>query len=179
MGGMRKSERRTLKKDITPIDWARLAAYIDGEGCMCITPHYPNRAGKAVTHAVRLNIVNTDARLIQWISNTLGVGIVSIRNNNHPSLRDKTWTPQYVWTCDVGTTVDVLKGCLPYFIIKGEQAEIMIEFQATKGVHPSRGGGVPNNVIAFREKLRVKLNSLHTQSNGKRGNFKQKEAVSA
>jgi hypothetical protein len=90
-------------REPSQIDWARLAAFIDGEGCISISG--PSESGKRTRSTYLLaKITNTDARLLEWVGNTLRMA------------------------------TEVLEGCLPYFIIKKEQAEVGLAHQRLIGI---------------------------------------------
>lgn len=98
------------------IDWARLAALIDGEGCICIP-----RAGRKRRYPV-VAVYNTDPRMILWIQSKFG-GHVSKK------MKSKARKPLLEWRARRSETEQVLVGCLPYFLIKREQAEVAIAYE--------------------------------------------------
>jgi hypothetical protein len=104
---------------IEAIDWARLAAYIDGEGSIQIRPH---RARS--NHALNISITNTDYRLLVWLESNFGGKIYKV-------VGCKTTTKKHVWRWEARAAGcrPILEGCLPYFIVKREQAEIAIAFK--------------------------------------------------
>lgn len=149
------------KKDLTlvsQIDWARLAAFIDGEGCVAINcashsldnPQYKRRPK---VEYVRVGIINTDIRLGLWLQNTFG-GALSIKTR-----QQKHYKEAYQWTVSCVIACDVLRGCLPYLICKREQAETCLALQATM----KRWGvkGVPQDIVEKRAELKAKLHVLN------------------
>jgi hypothetical protein len=117
MSGVKQVNRRTLKVDIKDVDWARLAAYIDGEG--------------------------------------------------------KKHRQVHIWQVEARLASQILEGCLPFFIIKREQAEVCIAFQKTKVLHNCgrRGDRTPPNVIQMREQMAHEVREL------KHVNYEAKEAI--
>jgi len=95
-----------------------LAAYIDGEGYIHITPPRRKHAG-----CLEVDIGNTDYRLLVWLKETFGGGISNV--TVHSFRKKKMWR----WEVSRHRAEEVLVGCLPFFIIKKEQAEIGIAFQ--------------------------------------------------
>lgn len=141
---------------VSQIDWARLAAYIDGEGGVHIltTSHTsPTHQGRPKNEFVRVAITNSDMRLALWLQDTFG-GAVQVRTLQNPAHK-----PIYVWTVSCAYAVAVLQRCLPYFITKREQAELCIALQATM----KRWGvkGVPESVIKERFVIREKIHVLN------------------
>jgi hypothetical protein len=177
MAGVKKANRKVLKDDIKDVDWARLAAYIDGEGCIGIIPTRGQAMRrKSPNHHLKVFVANTDPRLLDWIFETVGVGMC-YRLPNSPSLaaniNSGKWKPRFQWWVTAKPAAQILEGCLPYFIIKREQAEIAIAFQKTKTFH---GKGrlrehLPANVIQMRDEMASAIRDL------KRVNHEMKEAV--
>lgn len=100
-------------KNPSKSDYARLAAYIDGEGCIRIS-----RSGELV-----IRIANTDIRLPMWCKATFS-GFTGIHSKGNGK-----WKPAYFWGITGNAASFILKQCLPYFIIKREQAELAIRSQ--------------------------------------------------
>ncbi len=112
----------------TEIDYARLAMAIDGEGMIDIHTHSqfrPHLNRVHVTHYVRIVITNTDPRLALWCKNTFG-GCVNPAKSRKPHHR-----PKLNWYCSSRKAISLIKPCMPYFLLKREQAEIALAFQET------------------------------------------------
>lgn len=112
----------------TQVDWVRLAAFIDGEGMIDIHTHRQFRKHLARVHEtryVRIIIVNTDPRLARWCQATFG-GSVSFGRRKNPKHR-----PTLGWYVSSRKAIEILKGCMPYLLLKLEQAEVGLVFQAT------------------------------------------------
>lgn len=141
--------KKSIPDNLTVADWARLAAFIDGEGCVTI-----GRQGKVGvngrSYALTIRIGNTDPRLMVWLKR-FGVG----------SFHDWEVAGQrhfYAWYVSARQAADVLVGCLPYLVIKRDQAELGIAFQATK---QWRGGkGVPEETRQSWREMSQQLSVL-------------------
>jgi hypothetical protein len=131
----------------TDTDFARLAAYIDGEGSINI-----NKFGNY--DCVRLDVFNTDPRLIVWLKRTFGGG-ATYREfpNEHQRF------PKYSWYIGAQKCCDLLEKCMPYFVIKREEAELVIAFQATKKYH--RWNPLPAGMLDHRTGMKKKLQLMH------------------
>lgn len=101
----------------TEIDWARLAAYIDGEGHIGIC----SEKNRKRAYSFSVSIGNTDKRLMEWLSETFGG--LPIRDKS--TIRKKKY---WLWFVNGERASAILTGCLPYFIMKRDQAEIGIQF---------------------------------------------------
>lgn len=148
---------------ITQIDWARLAAYIDGEGHVCIADqvHKTATRGQRRYGYAKVMIANTDPRLPQWLVQQFG-GSVQVRaTHSTRSGHQQRWKPCYQWSLSNGRAAELLRYALPYFLLKREQAELAIAFQMTS----RRWGvkGTPDHVLAQRQELRTKLRALTTR----------------
>lgn len=116
------------------VDWARLAAFIDGEGCIHITRNIAIRpGGKSPQYSMAITIGNTDVRLINWLHDTFGGNVYErkLTNVKHATA--------FTWQCSAKRAEAVLTGALPYFIIKQEQAQNALALQrliAVQGKKP-------------------------------------------
>lgn len=151
---------------VSQIDWARLAAYIDGEGCIRIagvkgaTPY-----SRRVLY-VEITITNTDLRLTSWLKDKFG-GCVYV-NNKHTN--KPNWSPSSAWTVASKYAATLLENAMPYFVIKREQAEVALAFQATI-ITDRRYGckGRPQELLDHQHALSAQLQSLKgTSSRAKR-----------
>lgn len=113
-----------------PLDLARLAAYIDGEGYIRIFG-----AGREHTDHIGLFVANTDYKLHTWLKSTFGGSIQVMRGRS--ARYKKCWK----WYAASKLSYVLLKACIPYFIMKRDQAEFAIELhelvQAQVGVRTS------------------------------------------
>lgn len=104
---------------------AYLAGIIDGEGT--INCQY-FKARKE--YRLRLYVVNTDKKLIDWLHNNFGgyVYLAKRHKLNHPNWKDKyEWI--YVPSKD---DKDLIKSLIPYLVIKKEQMVLFHKFLKTK-----------------------------------------------
>lgn len=135
-------------------DWARLAAFIDGEGCVSIQTSATTIKGKKYrTHVLRISVYNCNPKLAVWCRATFGSRI-------HPrKARKSNWKPGFEWVAQSDIAAWVLHGCLPYFLLKREQAEVALAFQETKKSY--RRQGVPSEVLRDRNNLQGQMASLN------------------
>lgn len=146
--------------NVSVIDWARLAAFLDGEGSISVafaTHKAPRLASKRTQYEyIRLTIANTDPRLIQWLVTTFGGKI-----RERVYTRNDRWKPAYWWTSSCVRAAEILQGCLPYFILKRERAELALALQATMKRCGRRG--TPQSVIDERAAIKTKLHVLNAK----------------
>lgn len=157
----------------TVIDWARLAAFIDGEGCIRITEkkekHYP----RAYLY-LQINISNTDPRLPAWLKKTFGGGVYHSRRASKLNVR---WSDCFMWMVSGGRVAELLQGCMPYFIIKREQAETALAFQETIGRKGGPGYSTPPEIVESQYKFKDALSSLKGRSSRRPGFQKRNETL--
>jgi hypothetical protein len=132
---------------VSEIDYARLAAYIDGEGCIRLQPSGHKRRNRFYTVVVIIG--QMDKRLTDWLEETFG-GSVAIGQGSK-------YLPMYYWKLGSQALDYVLVRCMPYFIVKGEQVKIALEYRATV---TDRTITLPQELIDRREELRAKLHQL-------------------
>jgi hypothetical protein len=136
---------------VPEVDWARLAAFIDGEGHIRVVSKVVKARGYRQDY-VEVIVGNTDPRLSVWLKDLFGGSIPK------PSASTSRCKVMYRWTIACAAAARVLQGCLPYFIIKRDQAEIALAFHSTlkrRGVK-----GTPDFVRASRADLKSKLHVL-------------------
>lgn len=145
--------------DVSDIDWARLAVLIDGEGSISITKLKPsaNARNKTDCYYLRTFVCNTDPRMILWCQERFGGAI-----RGKPRTDRLRHRPCWQWTIVAKGAEEVLQRCLPYFIIKREQADLALAFQKTmkRSAHSRWAGGTPENVLVFRNHCFEELKRL-------------------
>lgn len=144
----------------TQIDWARLAAFIDGEGCIGSYGTGKNRAGGYRTQNVRVIICNCDARLMTWLKEKFG-GCVS-QSKPTSGKTGVIWSAQFRWYLTGKSAASVLVGCLPYFVMKRDQAELGIAIQkltrSPGGMGP--GSKLSDSIVEERNRISNELSGL-------------------
>jgi hypothetical protein len=137
-------------------DWARLAAFIDGEGCIDIheSPYMPSRKKRSPIY-IRIHVSNTDPRLFKWCQDNFG-GTLQLRNKQRQG-----WRNCYVWFASCRRAAWILQNCLPYFVLKRDQAELGLAFVSTQGAH---GIKTSPEVLARRRELQQKLSDIKWKS---------------
>lgn len=140
---------------ISEVDWARLAAYIDGEGCISIKGVKGAQDWSRRVLYVDLTISNTDVRLVEWLLK-FG-GSVHMGKQRNP----EKWAVPYSWNAASRHAALLLTQCLPYFIIKRDQAEIALAFQRTILTDRRYGrAGRPPELLVAQHQLREQLATL-------------------
>ena len=143
-----------------PIDLARLAAYIDGEGHIRISG-----PGKRWTDHIGLRIANTDYKLHVWLKGTFG-GYISVVRGRCQHYK-KCWS----WNASGNLSYALLKACIPYFIMKLDQAEIAIGLHElvqaqimarTSGVKKNQYAVVCEEDLAKRKKFKEQLTMIRS-----------------
>jgi hypothetical protein len=136
-------------KQASQIEWAQLAAFVDGEGCICIVMK-DRRESRWDWRAFDLyvRIANTDPRLPQWCVQHFG-GNVKLA---YPTGYRKTHRACFTWQVYGRACGEILRGILPYSIIKKQQIEIGLAYVETLGKTYHRHT-MPESVKAKREEL--------------------------
>ena len=142
---------------VSQIDWARLAAYIDGEGCISIKSvrGYDDLSRRVMY--VDITVANTDPRLPQWAQSVFG-GSVALKKRAASS----RCSDCFHWNVASRWATSIVQGCLPYFIIKREQAEVALAFQQTIMPNHHFGGCKPRPIelIVLQQKFKDELSAL-------------------
>jgi len=169
----------------SPINWARMAAYIDGEGSILINPRGKGKTRPTVfgptepsTFYLKVTVSNTDVRLVEWIKQRFGGSWKDANTSKYYEGRNaKT---MYHWSASSARAAWILYNCFEYFVIKREQAEIGIALQASmtkfiRGTGQSKS--LPDHIIAERRELKRRL--LLLKARGKEITPLQLERIAA
>lgn len=104
-------------KDLTVAQAAYLAGIIDGEGSIML---YRREKGAAM----RVTVANTNRALLDWCATVCGVGNIVMTERSNPKHK-----PSGMWHVNSQAAASLLEQTRPYLVIKGEQADVAIEFQ--------------------------------------------------
>ena len=136
------------------LDWAQMASFIDGEGSVCINTAH-SKAGP--TFYLLITVANTDVRLMEWISFRFGGSYV--RANTGKYYEGRNVKDSWHWTTSGNRAAWILFNCMPYFVIKKEQAEIGIRLQESMDEFSPKfyRTGLPPELRNKRKELKRKL----------------------
>lgn len=151
----------TNKPEPTAIDWARLAAYIDGEGNIRIRSRI-EKSGAVRTY-LEVSVSNSDTRLIMWIGKVFGGGhFTADRRTKYAHQK-----PNFRWCSVSRRAAEIIAGCLDYFVIKRDQADIAVAFASTV----KRVGGKRHSreILEYRIALQEQLQNMHGWSGERHG----------
>jgi hypothetical protein len=142
----------------TVYDWVRMAAFLDGEGNLNINPR--RNRGHEVQVQVRILIGNTNPALAVWLRKTFGGNIVLRDSRRYNPNAKQT----YIWSCTAARAAWVLTNCLPWFLLKGPQAEILISLQEEiDRTRQGRGRRVTDESWERRFALKDELHKLNAK----------------
>jgi hypothetical protein len=132
-----------------------MAAFIDGEGSILIN----TQKAKKVTRGwyLRVTVANTDIRLLMWCKERFG-GAVREANAAKYYGEHKNYKNAYHWSLGGYPGAWVLRNCLPFFVLKREQAEIGIALQESIGPRSQgRKKVLSDETIEHRRNLKKRL----------------------
>jgi len=140
----------------TAIEWAQMAAYIDGEGSVLINTrgNQGNHESPSSRFYLKLTVANTDVRLPVWCKEHFGGSYKDA--NSEKYYEGKNWKRAYHWSCSSNRAAWIMYNCLPYFVMKRDQAEIGIQLQESMlAAHKFRS--LPSDVVGERRELKKRL----------------------
>jgi hypothetical protein len=131
---------------------AYVAGVFDGEGSVSIT------CAQQRYHTLRVEIVNTNPMLMQWLVEKMGGKITPLRQNQGLGTK-----PVFAWILRNLNAEVFLREVLPYLIVKREQAELALAFRAirTARVRKGRWPTVTEEAIVERESIRHQLRAVN------------------
>jgi hypothetical protein len=163
----------TISK-ISETDWIRLAAFIDGEGTILINRSEPTGRMKSPAHVLCVNIGNSSPVLIQWLFSCFG-GSIQPRKEK-PEIAEHR-RPFWNWCLREAQAEAVLRRCLPYFIIKREQAEIGLAFRNLKNLGTQKFTRVTAEQLQQREAMYQKIHLLNSSVISNKGQEVEKKGA--
>lgn len=118
------------KAEPTTLDWARLAAFVDGEGCMNIKDSkYTTKAGgERNYHVLTLSVFNSGIGLMRWLQDTFG-GKFWLSHGRQT--RPAHWHDCWKWSLDSARAEHAIRNIMPFLLVKHEQAEVALALRAT------------------------------------------------
>lgn len=148
-------------KRASDTDWARLAAFIDGEGTIYINRAARSRAEWSPRHSLCVVVTNSSPALITWLHETFG-GSVYTRSSPPSALSFRTKRQMWGWQLNQRMAYTILGHCLPWMIIKREQCRLGLEFiELLKAAGNNRGKKVTQEAIEGRDEFRRKIHVLN------------------
>ena len=139
-----------------------LAGIIDGEGGLIISKHTSNN-NRGYNYQVRLEVSNTDKRLLDWIFNIYGGRVVAYSATQTPKNSRKA---VYRWVCEGERLTHIAELIHPFSVIKKEEIDIVLQMRYRMQKPTSHKGkqgvqSLPQEELDFRHDLYLKLKELH------------------
>ncbi len=106
------------------IGLAYFAGLFDGEGCISIGHHKPQRGKRTEQHTLRCSVVMTDKKCVT--SFIVFGGSICQKTK---FLTNPKWQPQWTWSISSNQAKGFLETFLPFLRLKKKQAQLAIEFQ--------------------------------------------------
>lgn len=155
-----------------------MAAYLDGEGSILINLRNNRMTPESgpVGFYLRVTVANTDVRLMVWLKETFGGTYKDA--NTEKYYAGKNWKRAYHWGACCQRGAWILHNCLPYFIMKREQAEIGIQLQESMArFERGHAKSLPPELVAERSELKKRL--LILKAKGRVMELAQQERIDA
>ena len=143
------------ENQITEIDLTWIAAMVDGEGCIYINKN--NNAvknGGSPSYGVRLEIANTNKKIIDRVYDLLKIGIIQERIK-------KGKRTAYVWHVATQQASEILNLIYPFLIGKKKEAEIALSLQKVIDSNSGYKKKLSEEELDVREKHWKSLKNIH------------------
>ena len=156
---MLNNNMATRGKNLSKIDLAYMAGFIDGEGCISIykwsKKKMKNDNVKTQGYGLELSIGNTDYKTLRWIQDNVGGKIYEKKIKINLK---KLW----IWKMTGTKLTPFLKLIIPYLKQKKEQARSAFEFRKAKErkLHQQNFRGLTEEDAKFRKKCFIKIKQL-------------------
>ena len=149
---------------VSEIDWARLAAYVDGEGTIMIAKSEVKTGRKRPNYVLTLVVANTDPRLICWLNDNFG-GHSYLRQLAGSKLSQACGVVNrkdvFSWRQFEERAAEIIRHIMPFLIMKRDQAEVAIAYREIRKAG-SKGRKLTNEDMEVRECLRQQMRSLNS-----------------
>lgn len=109
-------------ENVTEIEWAQLATWLDSDGCISILKSKPSRSAVNSTYHPRIQVYNSASCVMEWLQNHFNGTVVDTKRHRREHKQP------HVWTCSTADHVALLKGALPYFLVKKDRALLLISY---------------------------------------------------
>ena len=113
------------------LDKAYLAGLIDGEGSIIIRRNNGNGNGRGLSLIVQVALASKP--VLDWAKSLYGGQVYTYRDK-----RNENWKPISHWHIGSREALALLLDTQSYMKVKGEEASVAIDFQATKSSRKSR-----------------------------------------
>ena len=149
---------------VSEIDWARLAAYVDGAGTIMIAKTNVKKGTKSAQYVLTLIVANTDPRLMCWLCDTFtGHALFSHSAQSRMAQQYRVVKRKtcFSWRQFEERAAEIIRHIMPYLIMKRDQAEIALAYREIRksGV---RGRRVTPENLDAREALRLEMRALNS-----------------
>lgn len=121
-----------------------MAGVIDCDGAIWIGAD-KSRNRKHPLYTLRISVSNTRPKLLHFFAEQFGGRVLRYEKKS-----DK-WRNEYRWAKSGTPAADVIRHCLPYLVIKREQALIALEFAST--ILEGSNRHIPDSYRELRERL--------------------------
>lgn len=112
---------------MTEVEWAYLAGFVDGEGCISASRHV-GRNGSTEYYYPHLTLGQKNKVHVEHLLQYGGT-LRAINIKNPKIGTGKSWR----WVVRAGEVEKVLRSILPYLVVKQPQAQLAIELCLAKG----------------------------------------------
>ena len=153
----KKLNYEAMTSQVSEIDWARLAAFIDGEGTIYINRQKARKPSWSPRYFLQVVITNTNPVLMTWLKDTFFGSVYYVKDKSNKFSKKQVMR----WQMNGRIGAIVLTRCLPYFVMKKAQAEVGIAFENLKTVNWSRRK-VCDSDLAVREQHRLAIHKLNS-----------------
>jgi hypothetical protein len=153
---------------ISELDWARFAAYIDGEGMISIRKA---KTASSPRFVLTVMVTNTNYRLMEWLKQTFG-GCISCAQRTGIGVYGQKHKDMYYWQITNAKALYALLRCLPYMIIKSAQANLAVQFRLhTRPQTGDRFNRLTSEELEVREQFKADMIALNRRGYIKEGAY--------
>lgn len=136
-------------RDLTSEEWAYLAGFFDGDGCVNIAVNSSNKDAATPTHYLQVILAQSDEPFLREWRDRLNIGSLH-ELQTQPNAPIKRTKPCWAWRICGQEAERFLRMILPYVRRKAKEVEIALEFRKTKK-DVVKCMGTPPSMLALRQ----------------------------
>jgi hypothetical protein len=144
-----------MMNELTELEYAYLAGFFDGDGCVNIAKHTGPRC-ISPSYGLRLIFAQSDGPFLKYWQAKTGIGRVYERtqeSNLSPT------HPGYHWRINTREAEGLLRRIVDYVVLKRDQVQVALKFLDIPA-GPWGSAGIPQDITRRREECKRALSKL-------------------
>ncbi len=140
--------------DLTQVQLAYIAGFIEGDGCFYISRYFGKQSG--YVYEYRLAAYNTNEKIMLWFKENIGGWYRKVNTSTR-------WKKPFHWNIKNQEAIILVESLFPYLVARKEEAELWLKY--AKDIIPNRTNKLTQETIDFRINLINKMREVRKYKN--------------